>query len=224
MKFIDATGSSLGSFGNATQLDVLALEAYMLAPSDEVARQEIRTTTGIEFANRHRDLLPSDFFRDLFRTASDAKPLQTVQKESYAPFVGGIIAGTILHHAVGATIEGLKGNSVSYAVSELSRRFGSGYSRATIHNLWRKFKKVSHYWAAYISAGLFKNSGAPDFPCTVDSLAHFLATADAFRELGQSTHAWKSPKTRILPRECVRLDCSFELPTLAGRPPNFLLF
>jgi hypothetical protein len=221
MKFIDAADYSLGSLGSPTQLDVLTLEAYMLAPSDELVRRTIRTTTGIEFANRHRDLLPSEFFRDLFQTASDAKPLKMVQEESYAPFVGGIIAGTILHHAVGTTIEGLKGNSVSCAVSELSRRFGSGYSRATIHNLWRGFKKVSHYWAAYISGGLFKNSGAPDFPCTVDSLAHFLATADAFWELGQSTRAWKSPETRILPRECVRLDCSFELPTLAGRPPIF---
>jgi hypothetical protein len=221
MKFIDTTDYSLGSFGSPTQLDVLTLEAYMLAPSDEVARQKIRTTTGIEFANRHRDLLPTDFFRDLFRTASDAKPLQTVREESYAPFKGGFIAGAILHHAVGATTEGLKGNSVSYAVSELSRRFGHGYSRATIHNLWREFKTVSHYWAAYVSAGIFKNSGAPYFPCTVDTLAHFLATADAFRELGQSTRAWKSPETRILPRECVRLDCRFALPTLAGRPPIF---
>jgi hypothetical protein len=62
MKFIDATDHSLGSFGSPTQLDVLTLEAYMLAPSDEVVRKEIRTTTGIEYANRHRDLLPSDFF------------------------------------------------------------------------------------------------------------------------------------------------------------------
>jgi len=222
MKFIDTTVSSLGSFGSPTQLDVLTLEAYMLAPSDEVARQKIRTTTGIEFANQHRDLLPSEFLRDLFRTASDAKPLQTVREESYVPFAKGFIAGVILHHAVGTTIEGLKGNSVSHAVSELSRRFGYKYSRATIHNLWREFKTVSHYWAAYVSAGLSeKNSGAPRFPCTVDSLAHFLSTADAFRELGQSTRAWKSPETRILPRECVRLDCSFELPTLAGRPPIF---
>ena len=221
MRFIDATDDSLGTFGSPTQLDVLKLEAYMLAPCDEDVRKEILTTTGTEFANRHRDLLPSDFFRDLFRTASDAKPLQMVQEELRAPFKGGIIAGTILHHAVGATIEGLKGNSVSYAVSELSRRFGSGYSRATIHNLWREFKKVSHYWAAYVSAGLCKNSGASDFPCKVDSLAYFLATADAFRELGQSTRAWKSPETTILPRECVRLNCRFELPTLARRPPIF---
>jgi hypothetical protein len=221
MKFIDTADYSLGSFGSPTQLDVLALEAYMLAPSDEVLRQQIRTTTGIEFANRHRDLLPGDFFRDLCQSTLNAKPLQMVQEETLAPFAGGVIAGTILNHAVGATLEGLKGNSVSYAVSELSRRFGYGYSRATIHNLWREFKTVSHYWAAYVSAGIFNSPGAPPFPCTVDSLAQFLATADAFRELGQSTRAWKSPETRILPRECVRLDCSFELPTLPGRPPIF---
>jgi hypothetical protein len=221
MKFIDTTDHLLGSFGSPTQLDVLTLEAYMLAPSDEVVRKEIRTTTGIEYANRHRDLLPSDFFRDLSRTFSDAKPLRMVREDSRAPFVGGIIAGAILHHAIGTTIEGLKGNSVSFAVSELSNRFKSGYSRATIHNLWREFKKVSHYWAAYVSAGLCNNSGAPDFPCTVDSLAHFVATADAFRELGQSTRAWKSKETTILPRECLRLDCGFELPNLACRPQIF---
>jgi hypothetical protein len=221
MKFIDVTDHLLGCLGSPTQLDVLTLEAYMLAPSDEALRQEIRTSTGIEYVNRHRDLLPSDFFRDLSRTFSDAKPLRMVQEDSRAPFVGGVIAGTILHHAIGTTIEGLKGNSVSYAVSELSNRFKSGYSRATIHNLWREFKKVSHYWAAYVSAGLGNNSSAPRFPCTVDSLAHFVATADAFRELGQSTRAWKSKETTILPRECLKLDCGFELPTLPGRPPIF---
>jgi hypothetical protein len=221
MKFIDVTDSSLGSFGTVTQLDVLTLESYMLAPNDEVKRQDIRTTTGIEFANRHRDFLPSDFFRDLSRTFSDAMPLRMVQEDSRASFVGGVIAGTILHHAIGTTIEGLKGNSVSYAVSELSKRFKSGYSRATIHNIWREFKKVSHYWAAYVSAGLGRNSGTPHFPCTADSLAHFVATADAFRELGQSTRAWKSKETTILPRDCLKLDCGFELPTLPGRPPIF---
>jgi hypothetical protein len=171
MKFIDTTDYSLGSFGNPTQLDVLTLEAYMLAPSDEVLRQQIRTTTGIEFANRHRDLLPGDFFRDLCQESLNAKPLQMVQEQSLAPFARGVIAGTILNHAVGATLEGLKGNSVSYAVSELSRRFGYGYSRATIHNLWREFKTVSHYWAAYVSAAIFNSPGARPFPCTVNSLA-----------------------------------------------------
>jgi hypothetical protein len=164
----------------------------------------------------------SDFFRDLFRTASGAKPLRMVQQESYAPFVGGIIAGTILHHALGTAIERIKGNSVSYAVNELSRRLGSGYSRATIHNLWREFKTVSHYWAAYVSAAHPQNRKSLAFPCTVDSLAHFLATADAFCRLGQTTRAWRSPKGTILnPDECLQLPYSFGVATLAGRPQIF---
>jgi hypothetical protein len=212
MWFIDANDQLYGCFGSPTQLDVLTLEAHMLAPSDEVVRKEIRTTTGIEYVNRNRDLLPSDFFRDLSKIFADAKPMRMVRDDSHDPFVGGIIAGVILHNAVG-------GISVSYAVSELSRRFGYGYSRATIHNLWRDFKAVSHYWAAYVSAGL---SGAPDFPCTVDSLAHFVATADAFRKFGQVNRAWKS-KEAILPGDCLRLDCRFELPILAC-PPQIFVF
>jgi hypothetical protein len=221
MKFIDLDNSSLGSFGTWTQLDVLTLEAYMLHPTDEVARKEVRTTTGIEFANRYHELLPDDFFRDLFRAASNAKPLKMVHEESRAPFAAGIIAGTLLHHALGTTTAKQKGNSLSYAVKQLSKRFGPGYSAPTIHNLWREFKKVSHYWAAYISAG-YPKKGAPTFPCTEDSLPHYLATAKAFSELGQTTRTWKSPKETILhPAECLLLTCSFELPSLASRPPIF---
>lgn len=221
MKFIDLTDVRLGSLGTFSQLDVLTLEVYMLYPDDELARQRARTTTGLEFVKRHRDLLPDDFLADLFSTAFDADSLQTLQEQSRNPYAGGIIAGSILHHALGTTLESATGNSVSYAVTELTRRLRTGYSKPTIYALWRKFKKVSHYWAAYVSERMSKK-GSAAFPCRADSLPHFLAVAEAFRELGQTSRAWKSPKTTILDAgQSLQLPYALELPLLVRRPPIF---
>jgi hypothetical protein len=222
MKFTELD-SSLGHFGIPTQLDVLTIEAYMISPNDEVARREIRTTTAIEFAGRHLNVLPDDFFRDLFLDSSQAKPLKAVQEASRVPYTRGIIAGMMLHHALGSALEGTEGSALGRAVKELSRRFkGQKYSKDTINAVWGRRKKVSHYWAAFISA-LLSDPRDRAFPCTVDRVPHFLATADAFRVLGETTRPWKSPTTILPPGESIWLPSSFALPTLAA-PPRIFVF
>jgi hypothetical protein len=229
---MDFSISSIGSSFGCTQLDVLTIEAHMLFPNDEVARNEARTTSGIEFANRHRHLLPDDFFKDLFQIAANAKPLKVLQKASQPLFTRGIIVGAMLHHALGSAEESTEHEarpvhgtsphrSLNHAVKALSKALGPKYSPQTINSsVWPEFRKVSHYWAAHISECF---EGRPAFPSTVEWLPLFLAKAEVFRELGEKTRTWKSPKSTILsPGECLRLPCCFQLPTLAGQPEFFV--
>jgi hypothetical protein len=208
---------------NPTQLDVLALEAHMLFPNDPVARKNARTTTGLEFATRERDNLPDDFLRALFPLAVDAMPLKLLQQSALTPFKRGFIAGIMLTQAIASAAEGRKSrhNSLSATIKELSNRF-EGHSPQTINGVvWPEFKKVSHYWAAYIAAAFPESSRNRPFPCTIEKLPRFLAIAEEFRRLGETTHSWKSPEPTILrPGECVRLPPDFRLPkvTLVPQP------
>jgi len=211
-----------------TQFDVLTLEAHMLFPNDPVARKNARTTSGLEFANRQRDKLPDDFFRDLFDLAFEAMPLKVLQQSALAPFKRGVIAGIMLSEAIASASEGGKSkrSSLSSTIKKLSNTFKQDrYSPQTINCVvWPEFKKVSHYWAAYIATARSESSRNRPFPCRIETLPRFLAIAEEFRMLGETTHSWKSPEPTILRRgESVRLAPDFHLPkvTLVSSPPTF---
>jgi hypothetical protein len=205
-------------------LDVLALEAHMLFPNDLVARQNARITAGIEFANRQR--LPID--HDLFKLAFDAMPLKALQLLARTPFKRGVIAGIMLSEAIASASERDSSERTSQrsTIKRLSKTFKQDrYSPQTINCVvWPEFKKVSHYWAAYITIARSETRNNRPFPCRIETLPRFLATAEEFRTLGETTHSWKSPEPFILRRgESVRLAPDFRLPkvTLVSSPPTF---
>jgi hypothetical protein len=221
MKLLDPT---LGALGIPTEVDVYKVEGWMLHPDDEVARSEICTTGAVRFVDKHRALLPDGFFRDFYSVASNATPVSMIQTSSRKPYWRGMVAGCMLHHALGSRMTGLKGDALAFAAKELSRRFGSGYSVQTNYTIWRKYKKVSHYWAAYISisSGLSSDTAPSSFPCTVDQLPGFLAAAEYFCAVGAKTKLWKSPKRTVLTRgQSVRIPSRIQLPTLVGLPQIF---
>jgi hypothetical protein len=200
-----------------TQLDVLTLEAHMLFPNDPVARKNARITTGLEFANRQRDNLPEDFFRDRFTLALKATPLEMVQQSALTPYKRGLIAGIMLRDFIAAAADGgrPKDGSLRSIIKILSDRFkGHKCSPQTINcEVWPKFKKVSHFWAAYIHAALSGSVGSRPFPCTIETLPVFLAMAEEFRMLGEATRGWRSREPSILTEgECVGLALDFHLP------------
>jgi hypothetical protein len=210
---------------NPTLFDVLALEAHMLFPNDPVARKKARTTSELEAAIIESDSLPDHFFRDCFSLALKAKPLEMVQQLALTPFKRGVIAGIMLTQAIASAAGGRKSkhNSLTATIKVLSNRFrGDRYSPQTINGVvWPEFKKVSHYWAAYLFAGHSEPSRHPPWPCTIEKLPRFLAIAEEFRRLGETTHTWKSPKKAILRQgECVRLPLDFQLPKVT-LPPTF---
>ena len=212
---------------NPTQIDVFTLSAHMLFPNDPVARENARRTTALELANRQCDNLPNDLLRYLFPLAVEAMPLKLLQQSALTPFKRGVIAGRMLTQAIASAAEGGKSKRISQsaAIKVLSDRFGYKSSPQTINGVvWPEFKKVSHYWAAYIAAAFPESSRNRPFPCTIEKLPRFLAIAEEFRMLGETTHTWKSPEPTILrPGECVRLPPDFRLPkvTLVPSSPTF---
>ena len=223
---IEALELSSGCLEMPTQLDVLTLEAHMIFPNDPVARKNARITTGFEFANRQSEILPDDFFRDLFPLAVDAMPLKMLQQSALTPFKRGFIAGMMLTQAIASATASRKSkhNSLTATIKDLSDHF-QGHSPKTINSVvWPEFKKVSHYWAAYIAEAFSESTRNRPFPCTIEKLPAFLAIAEEFRRLGETTHTWKSPEPTILrPGECVLLPSDFNLPNvnLVFSPPTF---
>jgi hypothetical protein len=150
-----------------------------------------------------------------------------VQQLALTPYKRGLIAGIMLRDVIAAAADGgrPKDGSLGSIIKILSGRFGYKYSPQTINSeVWPEFKKVSHFWAAYIHAAFSGSGTNRPFPCTIETLPVFLAIAEEFRRLGESTRSWKSPEPSILRRgQCVRLASDFHLPkvVLSFSPPTF---
>jgi hypothetical protein len=206
------------SLEEMTQLDVFAVEAQMLWPDDPVARKDALTTTTNEFAYRQLPILPPGLLRCLFSTAHEATPFKTIQQSAEVPFLHGCIPGIILAHTVGEVAINPKSEkaSIGWIIEKLSK---SVYPKwrlmpKTIENtVWPKFRSVSHFWAAYVTAA-YSKPGAP-FPCRVDTLIDFLAKADAFRTAGEATKTRRSPRVILMPGESVRIPSNLKLPKVS---------
>jgi hypothetical protein len=212
---LELSGDSLEEM---TQLDVLAVEALMLWPDDPVARNDALTTTTNEFANRHLPILPPDLLRSLFSTAHEAIPLKTIRQLAEGPFLHGCIAGIILAHTVNEVAINAKSEkaSIGWIIKKLSKSIYPKWRLMpkTIENaVWPKFRSVSHFWAAYVTAA-YSKSGSP-FPCRVDTLTDFLAKADAYRAVGETTRTRRSPRILLMPGECVGIPPNLRLPKIS---------
>ncbi len=114
-------------------------------------------------------------------------------EEIKAGYRAGIIAGQILLHA-------LDGMSLTAAKQRIASNLRNDrISVETInHTIWRAYRCVSPYWAAYIKAGGFDTTSAPWLPCWPADLGLFLARADAIRERGEAVSPFRSPRGPVL--------------------------
>jgi hypothetical protein len=206
---------------NMTVFDVFALQARMLWPNDAVARKRARTTSALQFSRSRRDSLPEGFFGDVFDQAFGAIPPHIMQQSAREPYLHGFIAGMILQRVVHGGSE--NGNSEETAMGRIIRNVSELFyprwrlSPKTIENsVWPKFRSVSHFWAAYVTAPPSKPRSAC-FPCELTMLTDFLAQAEAFRRAGENKQTWRSPRAILLPGECVALPSGLNLPTVAPR-------
>ena len=199
---------------NPTIFDLSVVECHMLWPDDLQARSLATRATTAEFGRRALPHMPDHLMRDIVPALVAAPPIGQAQAAAGKPFFEGYVAGMILHHVVGAVATDGDDASMGWIMSKIAndvrpRRL----SKKTIENtLWPKYRRVSHFWAAYVE----RSYSETVFPCRLEKLAEFLSLAEAFRVAGEATRTKQSPRpTVLLPHECVTLPVGVFLPPCA---------
>jgi hypothetical protein len=188
--------------------DLITLGANMLWPDDLDVRDRAVKSGHLKILISDW-VIPQELAQQISSDALDATPMVAIQESAKLPFVHGFIAGTILHTIVSevAVEKNSDRASMQRVIADLSKIFYPRWRLApkTIENtVWPQFRKVAHYWAAYIQ-GTFSQPPEP-FPCRLANLSGFLSTAEAFRHAGEATRTKRSPRPILLPSESVILS------------------
>jgi hypothetical protein len=162
-------------------------------------------------------LAPDDrAFREQYLASFATGPQRRVSKKFQKYYAHGFFAGELL----GATIrEYLATGRFKLGVIKgemAARKFGRrthDVSLSTIENtIWRRYRPVSHWWAAHVYMTINESETALPVPCPLDRLEEFLAFADFF--------ATKGVETRMLRRKETILSTDSMLPV----PLEFLTY
>jgi hypothetical protein len=210
-----------GFLDDPIRLDLAQLESQMLWPPTEPenAIHRARWVDGAIVAEAATmvDTLDHDLLRKAFMKAAHTPPLADLQKAAGDRYGHGWVAGAILRIAVGdaalANGKAHKGDVIGFLVESYSEFHVKGQlhftpSRKNIDNVvWPTFAPVAHFWAAWLIA---YSSGNKTFPCKLDNLAIFLATAERFRQLGEATQTKQGPILK--PGQALELPNGLELP------------
>jgi hypothetical protein len=198
-------------------LDVAIVEFAMLWPNDEDRRSRAMEASVILHLTETQALpIPRSAaeMSEMARLISNASRLADLSDDAKEANWRGVLAGKILLEAVGKSV--LAPGLVN--LSDLKKKLASGFGAAlkvrlsekTIDNrIWPEFRPVAPLWAAW----LFVGDPRGRFPCQPAGLIDFLATAEAFRRLGETIHTPQSPKATILrPGETISISPSVALP------------
>jgi hypothetical protein len=193
--------------------DLITLGAHMLWPDDADARDG-----AIE--SGHLKILISDFVipqeiaQQIASFALDAVPVKTLQESVKERLVRGYMAGLILRHVIREV--SIDRNSEKASVGWITKQLtkpSSATPRTIENTTWKEFRKVSHFWAAYEQT--FDAADRSSFPCKLENLSKFLSISEAFRNQGEETTPWKSPRPLLLPGECVSLPQHLNVPKVS---------
>jgi hypothetical protein len=202
------------------------LEAAMLWPGDGAARRRLVATRRADFAAALLAQFPltvvldlaagagaedlrcpcamvaSDQIPDVVQIAREAPSWKQIDREVRWAHVRGIISGRILRETLGRAVAPCaKPASIESTMKEIA---GAIAPRARISfktisaTIWPSYRRVAHYWAAYL------HRGAGEFPCQLDDLDNFLALAEAFRSAGEGTRTHQSPTSLLRRGEAFR--------------------
>jgi hypothetical protein len=201
--------------GDTTRLDLAVVEAHMLWPDDERARQRSIETATVQFGLSISSTFPQQILAGLLPIAAGAAPLPELQESAKKPFFHGILAGRILYGAVRGAIAAAADRSMNLVYDDIAKSIPAAQrlSRKTIENkIWPKYRPVAHFWASYVDHALAKGDSA--FPCSVGRLGEFLAVAQAFRRLGETMSTPQSPTTILKHHDAVGIPAHIAVPDI----------
>ncbi len=190
-----------------TRLDLATVEAMMLWPDDKAKRDEAEESSVMqEMQSQFRKgNLPECFIRSLADSALDTRPPAQIQEAAKKRFVQGVAVGRIIRNAITlrdiAPDQAAIGRSVEHVSEILWPEWP--LSPKTINNkVLPRFRPVAHFWAVYVDEYI---EGRKTFPCRVRDLSMFLATAEAYRQIGETIRTPRAPSTVLKPGEAVQI-------------------
>lgn len=144
--------------------------------------------------------------RQLLEIVQAAGPIAPFQRAACSPFWFGVGAGFLLQAALKDN-GGAKGRSnfaeLKAKLAENGFFKNSPVTVKTIDNhIWPKYRPVAALWASY-TAGSAADPQEATFPCTPGTFLEFLAGAESFRKLGESTRFRQSRLTVLEPGKSV---------------------
>ncbi|MDB5617433.1 hypothetical protein [Tardiphaga sp.] len=207
-----------GCLDDTSRLDLAVVEAHMLWPDDERARERSLETANVQFGVANSLNLPQYILAGLLPIAAEAAPLTELQEVAKKPFFHGLIAGRVLYGAVRGAMAAADDRSMGRIYGDIAKSIPAAQrlSRKTIENkVWPKYRPVAHFWASYVDHALAK--GDTTFPCSIGRLGEFLAVAQAFRRLGETTSTPQSPTTILRHYDAVGVPANLAVPEIPIR-------
>jgi hypothetical protein len=193
-----------------SRLDLAAIEVQMAWPNDLVWQKRAYTAIVAEHMKQHLDEMPSADYRAFYCLATEASPLADVRKEWSEKFKRASLVGHFLTDLLGCISlhidDVTMANLIERVIKPYRMKKDGGELRISLktfqNQIWPEFRCVAHLWAASLKA--IENEGQP-FPCHLTKLREFLADAEAFRRLGESSRTKQSPSTVLEPDETFKL-------------------
>lgn len=181
----------------ATPVGAAIVGAWMLYPDDEVMRLKlirhfevqdvlarIRTTAVAGTVS-----LSEESLADLIYTAVEAASFAEVEHVSETTMTVAFGAGLILYNTI-LRIARKEASPMVSAIREVGEGIiQRGHKRNSNHvheAVWRRYKPVSAFWAAYVHLDDGRSASLP-YPCAPEVLPQFLSLAEEYRKLGERT-------------------------------------
>jgi hypothetical protein len=193
------------------------LEARMLWPRNDTARKQFVESRRADFVCGVFNIYPivqrvsiggsqqivvmsaEDQGSEIASLARRSMPWPMIEDAAKEVFLDGYISGLILR----MTLARVGGASEKRASIQAVMREIAGNYRAqkigfeTIRDrIWRDYRGVSHYWAAFQDA-VAKDGARAEFPFALHEFYAWLAAAERYRELGERTRTFRA-RTPIL--------------------------
>lgn len=189
-KTLPLDASNLASIANAG-----IVGAWMLAPDDEQTRASIMNHFAvIDDLRRLRSRygagtvpLSMGALEGLVEAALQAATPDEIRSMTETRQKSGVGAGTILYNSIVGVMDGKPrplGNQKDLVYPAVSKQKGKDSSQR--EKYWQTFRPVCALWAAWVFLDDGGNGGA-EFPVAPSDLPKFLAIAEEFRRLGETS-------------------------------------
>ena len=201
-----------------TRWDLAVIEARMLWPHDPDIRGRFLSAVSVKIGVSTIGRIPLQEatpptpaeVREFGEAMLSAPRVEDFTEAGNKAYFHGLVAGKILYEAVGRHDIGSENPGLAAIKSMLTAYFDR-LSQKTIDDVvWPRYRSVAHFWAAHLTVS--EEIGIAVFPCRTHDLAHFLATAEAYRRRGETTRSPQSPSPVLRPGEAVMIPPALALP------------
>ncbi|WP_043743318.1 hypothetical protein [Paramagnetospirillum magneticum] len=219
MPYLDGlTPDNVGE--GSSRLTVAYLEAVMLFPNDpeRQARAMMAVDVSLE-VDRHiqhlgpDELVPARDMAALVDSVRRAPRIEEFASVSKQAMNRGVFAGYVVLHVLARKQLSPKTATIGQAI-KLAIEAGFGDSASNFNKSVRsQFMAVSHLWAAFVMLAQEREAEWA-FPCRLDSIPYFLATAEVIRREGESFKPPQSNSTLLNPSISLKVPEGIALPQI----------